>query len=391
MTQNPIVFAFASPTDLILKLPPDAGNQILSQSLSFSNPTSRYQACLNQICLSAVLPWLQEDFAPQANPWLGFQNLHFFWEFVNGTAITVNNTRFILIASEAMDISELRVPQEWVDIPSWVGDYYLAVQVEPDDKYVRLWGYCTHKHLKNQGSYDECDRTYSLEATEINNEMAILPVTLQLCPHETTKAQIQPLPKISLELARNLITRLGTSSLIAPRLEIPFQLWGALLEHGGWRKSLYYQRLGTEEQWSVVKWLENGVSQFAEAIGWTRLNLQLNAAGARSTEEMPTSTFVSRQLLIAGQSYELKIVPSQQEEMTIWRFELRNAVESVAIPGGFKLRLLTEDLQPFPNNEDVATTAVECLFVEVALEPGEGIVWEVEPLPENYDREILKF
>lgn len=62
-----------------------------------------------------------------------------------------------------------------------------------------------------------------------------------------------------------------------------------------------------------------------------------------------------------------------------------------AIPGGFKLRLLTEDLQPFPNNEDVATTAVELLFVDVALQPGEGIVWEIEPLPENYDREILRF
>jgi hypothetical protein len=34
---------------------------------------------------------------------------------------------------------------------------------------------------------------------------------------------------------------------------------------------------------------------------------------------------------------------------------------------------------------------VEQLYIEVALEPGEGIVWEIEPLPDNYDREILKF
>jgi Protein of unknown function (DUF1822) len=61
------------------------------------------------------------------------------------------------------------------------------------------------------------------------------------------------------------------------------------------------------------------------------------------------------------------------------------------IPGGFKLRLLTEDLQSFPDNESVATTAIEVLAVEVALEAGEGIVWEVEPLPENCDREILRF
>jgi Protein of unknown function (DUF1822) len=85
------------------------------------------------------------------------------------------------------------------------------------------------------------------------------------------------------------------------------------------------------------------------------------------------------------------VIPQGEPDAPIWRFQLRNATVGAAIPGGFKLRLLTEDLQPFPNNEDIATTAVEQLFVEVALEAGEGIVWEIEPLPENYDREILKF
>ena len=69
-----------------------------------------------------------------------------------------------------------------------------------------------------------------------------------------------------------------------------------------------------------------------------------------------------------GQIYELTITPQSQLNATIWYFELRNAAVGAAIPGGFKLRLLTEDLQPFPNNEDIATTAVEQLYVEVALE-----------------------
>ncbi|MFN6460313.1 MAG: hypothetical protein RMZ41_000505 [Nostoc sp. DedVER02] len=29
--------------------------------------------------------------------------------------------------------------------------------------------------------------------------------------------------------------------------------------------------------------------------------------------------------------------------------------------------------------------------LEVALLPQEGIVWEIEPLPKNYEREILSF
>jgi hypothetical protein len=119
--------------------------------------------------------------------------------------------------------------------------------------------------------------------------------------------------------------------------------------------------------------------------------MQLSVGGARSVEETQPQTILSRQLAIAGQTYELRIIPQTQGESTIWRFELRNAAVGAAIPGGFKLRLLTEDLQTFPNNEDIAITAVEQLFVEVGLESGEGIVWEIEPKSENYDREILRF
>ncbi|MEH2053558.1 MAG: DUF1822 family protein [Nostoc sp.] len=71
--------------------------------------------------------------------------------------------------------------------------------------------------------------------------------------------------------------------------------------------------------------------------------------------------------------------------------ELRNTNPDAMIPAGFKLRLLTEDLQPFVNNEDTATEAIPQLYIDVELEPGEGLVWEVEPTPDEYDREILRF
>jgi len=56
-------------------------------------------------------------------------------------------------------------------------------------------------------------------------------------------------------------------------------------------------------------------------------------------------------------------------------FELRNSSVGEPIPHGFKLRLLTEDLQPFENNEATATKPVDKLYIQVALEPGEGLVW----------------
>jgi Protein of unknown function (DUF1822) len=389
MTANTL-FTFANPTDLILEIPKRAKNQAWQKSQSFSHVTSRYQAYINELCLSAILPWLQEDFTPQAKVWSSTTALPSFWELVNGTAITLDGTRLILVPSEAMDLSELRVAQEWVDIPSWAGDYYLAVQVEAEDDFVRVWGYCTHAQLKERGIYDAGDRTYSLDGSDIA-EISAFGVARQLCPEEPKKGAILELSILPQEQAQNLIARLGNPEIIAPRLSIPFQLWGGLIEHGGWRQSLYQRRLGLSEQWSVLQWLQSGVSQLAQNFGWDSFDLQLSAAGARSAEEMPTGAVLSRQLAIAGKNYELHIIPQIEPESTTWRFELRNAAVGAVIPGGFKLRLLTEDLQPFPNNEDIATTAVEQLFVEVALEAGEAIVWEIEPLPDNYDREILRF
>ncbi|RCJ25189.1 hypothetical protein A6770_28015 [Nostoc minutum NIES-26] len=380
------ILSFAA-TNLILEIPAATQNQ----SQSFSNPTSTYQAYLNELCLSAVLPWLKEDFTPQAKVWPTTTALPSFWELVSGTAITLDATRFILVPSETIDLSELRVPQEWVDLSSWAGDYYLAVQVEPDEGYVRVWGYCTHAQLKTKGNYDAGDRTYSLDASDLIADISVLAVAREFCTDEPTRATIPQIPTLPQEQAQNLIARLGKSEIISPRLAIPFQLWGGLIEHGGWRQSLYERRLGLPEQRSVIEWLQSGVSGIAEAIGWGRLNLQLSAAGARSVEEIQPGVTLSRQLAIAGQLYELLITPQGNPDARYWRFELHNTTVGAAIPGGFKLRLLTEDLQPFPNNEDIATTAVEQLYVEVALEAGEGIVWEIEPLPENYDREILKF
>ncbi|MEH2227217.1 DUF1822 family protein [Nostoc sp.] len=385
------VFTFTNPTDLVLEIPKITQNQTYLDNQAFSNANSRYQAYINELCLGAILRWLQEDWTLQTKVWPTTTALPSFWELVNGIALTLDATRLVLIPSEAIDLSELRVPQEWVDIPSWVGDYYLAVQVEPDEGYVRVWGYCSHEKLKTQGSYDASDRTYSLDAADIINDISVLAVARQLCPEEPTRSNIEEIPSLSLQQAQNLITRLGNPEMLTPRQEIPFQLWGGLIQHGGWRQNLYQRRLGLPEQWSVIQWLQTGVSQVAKVVGWGSFDLQLSAAGARSAEDRQPSTILSRRLAIAGQIYELLIIPQGEPDATIWRFELRNAAIGAAIPGGFKLRLLTEDLQPFPNNEDVAATAVEQLYVEVALEAGESIVWEIEPFPDNYNWEILKF
>jgi hypothetical protein len=140
---------------------------------------------LNKLCLSAILPWLQQNFAAQAKPWTSTTALPSFWELVSGCAILLDGIRLILVPSEEIDSSELRVPQEWIDIPSWVGDYYLAVQVEPDEPYLRIWGYCTHEQLKSHNNYEPGDRTYSLDGNQIIGDISALAVVRELRPRNS--------------------------------------------------------------------------------------------------------------------------------------------------------------------------------------------------------------
>jgi hypothetical protein len=358
------------------------------QEQLYSTAGASMRAWINQLCLKAFLPWFREEIAPTARIYPNTAALPSFWEVVNGTAITFDNFRLVLIPTLAMDGDELRIPQEWVDILEWAADYYVAVYVNLDDGWIKIFGYTTHQILKTKGVYDVQDRTYSLESEDLIQDLNVLWVTRQMDEPEALRAEIAPLPPISKTQAENLLERLGNPDMKFPRLAVPFSLWGTLLVNGGWRQRLYDRRQGMSEQWSIPQWLQTGVANIAGQLGWSQREFVAVPVGMRSAEPI---LGLSRQLVIAGNTYELRIFPKGAPEDHIWRFELRNAVPGSQIPVGFKLRLLNEDLQPFENNEDTAVTTVDLLYLEVILEPGEGLIWETEPTAEDYDQEILQF
>lgn len=377
------------PEGLYLEIPQSSQEQ--QQRQSFSTSGSRWRARLNQMSLDAFLPWLREEQELNVKVWTRMAALPSFWEVVNGTAIACDGMRLVLIPTAAIDQRELRVPQEWVDIPSWVGDYYLAVQVNPNAGWITIWGYTTHHQLKTNGVYDESDRTYSLDEDNLIRDLNVLWIGRQLGLEESLRTEIVPIPALPLAQAENLLERLGNPAVVFPRLSVPFELWAALLEHGGWRQQLYERRQDLSSQWSIPQWLQAGVSNLAEQFGWGTSPLQFAARGVRSREVQGATAGLSRRLTIAGNTYELRVFPRSNLEDRIWRFELRSTVPDRLIPAGFKLRLLTEDLQLFTNNEDTAINAIAQLYIDVILEPGEGLVWEIEPTPDGYDREILYF
>lgn len=373
-----------NPTHLVLELDRSTVERAWSNRGS-SNAFSQWQSYLNQVVLNAFLPWLQEESEESAHV------SQTEWELVNGTVITIEDTKLLLVPSEAEDLSELRVPQEWIDIPEWRADYYLAVQVNVDAGYIRIWGYTTHQQLKNNGSFDRTDRTYSLNDDELIIDINVLWVARELCPDEVTQATVEPVTELDPTKAESLIERLGSQTQLLPRLAVPFTTWAGLIQNATWCRRLAAARRGTPVKTPVLQWLQQGLASLT-TDGWRQIEMSPSTIGARgvSTSEATAvgAVGLAKKLAIAEQSYELRILPIAPSE---WRFELGCLTPGCMIPAGFKLRLLTENLENFEGNEDIATEPVEKLCLEVDLEPGEALVWQIEPTPDNYQSEVLQF
>ncbi len=228
------------------------------EAQNYSNDSARWNAFLNNLCLNTISKWLQEEFdisAPEI--W----NVPSIWEIVNGAALFFGKTRIVLIPSEALDTKEFCSPQEWVDIKSWVADYYLAVQILTDECQLCIWGFTTHSQLKNQGDYDPTDRTYTLERDDLMQDINAFLVALEMCAVE--KATVKSVANLSTAEAEKLLQQLSKPSSYSPRLEVDFENWAALLENETWREQLYKRRISppviatVKPMVNLSSWLQN--------------------------------------------------------------------------------------------------------------------------------------
>lgn len=386
--------AIANPNHIWLEISEAEIQEAWRQSRKYSNDAARWHVYLNFLCLHRIIKWLEseEGKSPKIEPSL--EDLPSIWDVVNGTSITSDKTRIVIIPSEEIDIAQMQVPQEWVDIPGWAAEYYLAVQVNSNRGWLRLWGFTTHQKLIAQADYDEFERCYFLDKQNLIESFNVMRSWMDLGTCE--RPIVAPLPSLSLDEAEELLPVLGKRSLYSPRLEVPFEKWGALMANPHLRRLLFEKRSPLPER-PVFNWFQTGIPEIAQRIGWELKNGQPNfalAKGVKGEEELeiPAKSYLSRELFIAGQNYELRVTPQSLESGEIaWRFELRNLAPDMLIPGGLKLRLLTETGEDFEGNEVVAKFPVESLYNDIVLEEGEGIIWETQPYPEDHRRELLRF
>ena len=258
------------PKTLWLEITPVDIDRATPNSQFYTNPTGINNALLSQLCLNKFQTWLS-DLEITNRVSLTADELPQIWDVVSGGAIEIDRTRIILIPSDLLDRDELRVPQEWVDLPNWLGDYYLGVQVDLESGLMNISGFTSHRSLKQRGRYSSLDRSYSLDLDFLVPDLDLLWMAAELELSELTT--VDELPSIALESALESIQQLSTPSPYSPRLTLDFETWGTILNNSNLRSQLYQTRLSRMEidrapvPIKLADWLQQ---EFANAIanGW---------------------------------------------------------------------------------------------------------------------------
>ncbi len=188
---------------------------------------------LNLQCLQVIKAWIEKtiglpieyDFPYRGNS-SGYQHVS---ELLNGFCLKVNGSKIVFIPSQNIDFTSCEIPQEWVDLPSWIGDYYVPVQVDVEAKYLHLWGVVTHQELKQSARLDSLFRYYQVGIDRMTAEMDLLWTSCELAPMPRS-TNIPTLSALSNTQVQELIDKLlSNSSTSFPRLTLSFSEWGAIL------------------------------------------------------------------------------------------------------------------------------------------------------------------
>ncbi|WP_295613676.1 DUF1822 family protein, partial [Chamaesiphon sp. GL140_3_metabinner_50] len=238
---------------------------------TYSNTTARHNALLNQICLHQIQAWLTE-IGIESTPTFSAPQMASIWDVVNGCALTIGNRRLILIPSDKLDREEFSVPQEWVDIPAWMGDYYLAIQIDLDERTMNIWGYTSHRTLRETGTFDRIDRNYNISSDFLIGDLDILWMAQLLDLQEITT--VPPIPNLNADRSHSSIDRLSHPSPYSPRLDLDFNTWAAIVSNNDLREQLYHRRLQVATLQAnpapihnLTHWLQQEFSQALEQ-GW---------------------------------------------------------------------------------------------------------------------------
>lgn len=331
---------------------------------NYHNSTVNYNDYLNRLS-NLLLPYIKAELNSQLNPkiWLEEKELPKIWQGLNGTAIDLNQTRLVLIPSEDSDFSQLKIPREWIDLPDFVGNYYLALQINIEEGWIQVLGYTTHQQIKEKGYYNFLDETYSLDVEELSEDLTAMYVAIEL--YSNPKPSVKFSSSLSNKEAENLINQLSLNKFTLPRLDIPFSQWGELINNPQWRNRLYEKthlvsKLNTQqievkssnehnEITNLLEWFKNNLTEtwqnLDSLINPNSLNLaySLRSGNHEQNINVERVKLIDLGIALGNESVALLVSLTQEEDNKISiRIQLHPAGNLTFLPPNIKLMMLSK-------------------------------------------------
>lgn len=265
----------AQPEPLTLEISPSVITTAETLINCQSTPSAAWRAYYHHIAIATLITWLQAHRPEPITPWLPPEEQRAFWEGVGGAALQWGEVRIALFATETEDLETWEIPQEWVDLPAFVADYYLAVELhieaDPADSWLAVVGYATHGMVRESHRTEE--HCYALPRQALVDDLYLLFLSQRLFGRRWSRVSAVPqfLPPVRESL---LATCVAAGE---PRLALPFEQWGGLFSVAAWRSHLYRERMaqgGREGRiLSLGRWLRQWESEIEQAIsqGWQGL------------------------------------------------------------------------------------------------------------------------
>ncbi|NEO52677.1 MAG: DUF1822 family protein [Okeania sp. SIO3B5] len=369
------------PEQVFLEITPEDIEAETPNNDDYSYDVARRHALINRLVLNRFTKWLKTE-APieeECHVWPSVEDLPSIWEFVNGSALTIGNTRLVLIPQEAMDTDEFSVPQEWVDIPDWLADYYLAVQVNLEQGWFRVWGFISHKTLKQKAEFDPVLRNYSVAGELLIEDLTVMWVAREF--EETERAEVPALPKLFGDEFDRISEVLGKPRGYSPRLlvtnsetvddsEVAFPKWAALMSKESLRQQLYSKLCGKYQSSSSNASKREKLSGWRDGISSNGYHLGRKSAYAtrnsRVRNEIRGNKIIDLGTSLNPQKVDLVmfVTPEVDEKISV-EPRLSPVGDAGCLPSNIKLSWLSQEGR---ETENVVQSGEDNLYLPLPRE-----------------------
>jgi Protein of unknown function (DUF1822) len=157
----------------------------------------------------------------------------FISEAIDGFALSIFGVKVVFVPSHDLDLAGFEIQQEWIDLSNWAADYYVPIQVDCEHHYLHLWGFISHRSIQKTATLDRTLRSYEISGSDLIEDLQVLWMSCELASDReltSDRGKIPALAPLSTSVVNTSIARLRAhSSLFSPRLILPFEQWGAIV------------------------------------------------------------------------------------------------------------------------------------------------------------------